>query len=368
MGEDDAKKPDSRDQTQPEREAPQALDAKAEAKAKEKAASKAKAAHEAAVAAAMPELDAVLQQTGLTKEERTDWLGHLQTLPVAEAEVLAIVAPAEVAPGPSRWATFRRNLTLARHGFTRWRRDGNMVWRILYIAGWLYLLVASAVKLNNWLGWLSAIGVIGTKGRFVLRDMQPKHRLLVSRGYNERKVSLTRLIETLQRWEGRKPHADEVMSFRREALALIAGYVRDHRARFGSKEILANLLVRRGERVAVIGRSDPLRPVPQFYEKEECSLAWEAFETCSPKLSGDIYADCPTTKPGKKYCSVLVLPVWFRDEVLGVVSIDSRDKYHFHLDYDDLQVQLAPYVQLLARTLSDDHDTKQIPAGSGEAP
>jgi hypothetical protein len=141
---------------------------------------------------------------------------------------------------------------------------------------------------------------------------------------------------------------------------LIAGYVRDHRSRFGSREILANLLVGDGNGVVVVARSDGLRPVPQRYTREQCALVAQAFETGEAKITGDLYSDFPNTLPGKKYCSIVVLPVWFRGVVVGVVSNDSREKYHFHLDFDDLQVHLLPYVQLLAVGLSKLHDTDRV--------
>lgn len=328
-----------------------------------------KAAAEAALENSMPSLNAVLKEIEFTKEQRVDWLGHFKTTPLTEAEVVAIVAPKseKQAEPVKRRQVLRARWAVARHGLTRWLRSRNLVWRAFYVSGWMFLLIAS----SNKLGWsklaiLSVGAVVVAKMRFVIRDMRPKYMQLVDRGYNERKLLLQSLVETAQRWYQSPPKADQIDQFRRDALTLIAGYVRDHRARFGSREILANLLVADGADVVVVGRSDGLRPVPKRYNREDCALVARALDTGEPQITGDLYSDFPRTVAGKKYCSVLVLPVWFRGVVVGAVSIDSQEKYHFHLDYDDLQVHLAPYVQLLAVTLidhHDKHDSKALPGG-----
>lgn len=123
--------------------------------------------------------------------------------------------------------------------------------------------------------------------------------------------------------------------------------------------------MRRGDQIIVVGRSDPHRPTPKVYSRAQCLLVWNAIETGETQITGDLYADFPTTIPGKKYKSVLVLPVRFRGAVLGAVSIDSPETFHFHLNFDDLQVHLSPYVQLLAVTLLNVHDIgrQSLPPG-----
>lgn len=331
--------------------------AKQAAKRAAKEARLAKAAANAELEKALPALTTVLKDIGYTEEQRANWLSYVRSRQLTESDVLSVVAP------PDRGAveTWRGRLAIARHGLKRWYRSQNPILRLLYVSGWLYLLIASATKL----AWspaaiLSVILVVGAKMKFVVRDMRPKNMQLVDRGYNERKVLLQTLIETQQRWFESPPSQEQTDQFRREALTLIANYVRDHRARFGSREILANVLVRDGGHVVVVGRSDGIRPVPKKYTAEECALVWRAIASGEPQITGDLYADFPGTVPGKKYRSIIVLPVWFKGAVVGAVSIDSQDKYHFHLDYDDLQVHLSPYVQLLAYTL--------VPAQSATLP
>lgn len=349
----------SRDREEPRVAANPGSDSAVAKEAEKQAAKQAKAeksAAEAALENSMPKLNAVLKEIAFTREQRVDWIGHFKTTPIAEAEVLAIVAPEPDSKPSKRGRALRRRMIVARHGIKRWVRSQHFFFRLIYASGWIYLLVASATKLAwSFLAILSVLTVLVAKLRFVIRDMRPKYMQLVDRGYNERKLQLERLLETAQRWYDSPPTIDQIDQYRRDALTLVAGYVRDHRARFGSREILANLLVRDGDRIVVVGRSDGLRPVPMSYNRDQCALVAQAIDSGEARLTGDLYADFPDTIPGKKYNSIVVLPVWFRGVVVGAVSIDSQEMYHFHLDYDDLQVHLSPYVQLLAVTLIDAH-------------
>jgi GAF domain-containing protein len=157
-------------------------------------------------------------------------------------------------------------------------------------------------------------------------------------------------------------------------LHLIASYVRDHRSDLKGRRVFVNLLVRSAERIDVIARSDAKRPLPQSYGPEECSIACAAIDTGAPQVTGDVYRDAPKTKEGKPYKSILALPIILERQVLGAVSIDSKEPYHFEGHVEDLEVQLAPYVQLLAPTLvvaaavAKDHDHATNSAGIGALP
>jgi hypothetical protein len=123
----------------------------------------------------------------------------------------------------------------------------------------------------------------------------------------------------------------------------------------------------------VIARSDDKRPVPKTYSAEECSIVWSAINTGAPQATGDVHSDAPKTGRGKSYQSILALPVRLKNQVLGAVSIDSEAAYHFEGFEDDLEVNLAPYVQLLAivlarevaKALPQDHDHATNSAGNG---
>jgi hypothetical protein len=187
---------------------------------------------------------------------------------------------------------------------------------------------------------------------------------LLRSNYDERKLAFQKLIHTMQQWFVEPPTTREVARFQQDALQLIALYVRDHRYDLKRKQIFVNLMVQRGEQVVVIRRADPeTRPVPQAYASHECTLVWEAIRGRRAQVTGDVYEQFPGTRPNKPYNSIIVLPVFLGARVVGAVSIDSEAKYHFDRYFEELQTALAPYVQLLATTLSEDHDT-----GVPEAP
>ena len=72
-------------------------------------------------------------------------------------------------------------------------------------------------------------------------------------------------------------------------------------------------------------------------------------------MVGDLYRELPGTPPGKSYKSILVIPVYLGDEVVGAVSIDSSKAYHFDSSARDLVHFLMPYIALLAWTLDTGH-------------
>jgi hypothetical protein len=299
----------------------------------------------------------------VTPDVLASFLERFKSTALTEEEVVALVAPPKLEPKTSK--RFSERVIVARYGLKRWLRSQNLVFRIGYVIGWCYLIISSvAISFTVKHVWtvfalVSAVAVISGKIRFMIRDMKPKNMQIIDRGYNERKVQLQRLIEISQRWHETRATSVEIQRYRSDALGLVADYVRDHRARF--REILANLLVPDTGDFVVIGRSDGIRPVPQKYSREQCALVAQAIETGEAKITGDLYTNFPNTVPVKKYNSVLVLPVWFQGSVVGAVSIDSQEKYHFHMDFEDLQVHLLPYVQLLAAGLPRAHDVSEPP-------
>lgn len=182
------------------------------------------------------------------------------------------------------------------------------------------------------------------------QDLSPSHMRLLRRNYDDRKLRHYSLIQAMNR--SNQLNAAEVHRFQVDCLALIAGYVRDHRADLSAKEIYASLLVEDGETLVVVSRDREHRS-GSIRGPKEGMLAWEAIRSSEPKVTGDVYADFPATRPGKPYNSILCIPVFCGKDVVGVVSIDSSRRYHFDGIFNDLVTSLSPYVALLAWTLVD---------------
>jgi hypothetical protein len=174
---------------------------------------------------------------------------------------------------------------------------------------------------------------------------------LLRRNYVERKLQLYMLLQDLQRRD-RLTRA-EVARFQENALALIANYVRDHRADRKGTQIFVNLLVEDGDELVVVARDRPHRGRVARYPKPSM-LAWRVMRTQDAASTGSVYADFPETEAGKPYRSILAIPVVLESEKrsLGAVSIDSSRPYHFETDLKELVTGLYPYVALLVWTLA----------------
>jgi hypothetical protein len=310
-----------------------------------------------------PEFVASAREAGLSDEKIVDWIRKLAPINIGDKELVKIGEPGADAPLPV--SATRRQLTIWRHQISHWWIHGRGLQRLLYGGAWLSLLWGAVMKSGlSWWGYLAGLVVLGTKLKIVIRENDPRHMPLFHRTQNERSLLLKTLLEREQLWRTAKPSHDQIREFQVDALRAIALLVRDHRADLGGRCIFVKLIERAGDGVEVIARADDNRPVPTRYTKEQCSIAWAAFETGVPKVTGDLYSEAPKTTPGKTYNSVLALPVKLRDQVLAVVSIDSELKHHFYGHFDDLQTWLGPYVQLIASSRIEDHDTHQLPSSA----
>jgi hypothetical protein len=324
-----------------------------------------------AVQRSLPRVEALLRRE-LSEDEAKAWLRHLSAMSLSEDELLVLVKNDVVELAPATHAVLKRQLLLWRYQISHWWNHKRKVNAIVYASAWLTLLASATFKAGlGWFGWITGAIVLVLKARAVLGEYDPRHLPLMRRTMTERHLLLCQLIQSLQLWLDEKPSAREREKFQADVLRLITLFVRDHRSDLKGKTIFSNLLVEDGENLVVRARSDGSRPVPQTYTRAECSIAWSAIETRRAQWTGDVYDDAPDTKPGKAYNSILVMPIFLANQVLGVVSIDSEAKFHFDIFLDEITNALAPYVQLLAVTLQDDHDTsRQLPpvATTGGAP
>lgn len=216
------------------------------------------------------------------------------------------------------------------------------------------------LKVGFWPFLVSFSGLLGTQLLKRWKDNQPKERHIVWRNYDERKLALYRLVHaTIDR--GRMT-APEIATYQRDVLALIASYVRDHRCDWETPTIFANLLVDDGEDLVVIARDQDHRHARARYPKAGM-LAAKALASGEPILTGDVYRDYPDTVPGKAYSSVLAIPIHCDGQVVGVVSVDSSQKFHFDLDGSKLVDWLRPFVAMLSWTLPKRAKGLYLPSG-----
>ena len=244
----------------------------------------------------------------------------------------------------------RRRLTMWWHGSLTAARGPGWIAQ-LPLVGLSFMLLA-----YPWWKMGTKAGIVGTATWVIMTlwktwiHVNPKHMKLLARGYAERKLALYMLIQDLERAPVMTDV--EVHRFQRDALSLIAKYVRDHRLDRKGTEIFVNLLVAEGDDLVVVARDRPHRADSAQYARSGM-IAAKALDTGNNVVTGDVYVDYPETPPSKPYRSIMAIPVRdASDTVLGVVSIDSSRRYHFDAHKNDLGDGLAPYVALLAWTLN----------------
>lgn len=259
-----------------------------------------------------------------------------------------------VVQGSKRW------LFIAKH----------YAWTSVLSKRWWFLVLATVIQLVGlaWpllkFGWaafsLSSLLIVGGYALKRWRENKPQHQHIVERNYDERKLMLYKLIHALQERELMTP--PQRQAYQREVLELIACYVRDHRRDWAKTTIFANLLVEEDDELVVVARDRDHRDGRARYPKQQM-LAWTAISTGAPALTGDVHVDFPKTDPGKPYSSILAIPIHRNGVVVGAVSIDSSQRYHFDLDAQKLVDYLRPYVALLAWTLPIGNATLMLRVG-----
>lgn len=259
----------------------------------------------------------------------------------------------------------RKNSMRRRFEITKYRLSDVWNSKSLALRIFAFVLSVAAVALPVWSrGWRYGVTgsifyciVLGVRG---VRDSSPKNMQIVQHGYLRRKLSFYKIIEDLQLAPRLALQPDAVKRFQQEALSLIAQYVRDHRHDHRALIVFANLLVEDGDEMVVVARDQPHRPGPSRHPKS-CSIVYKALHEGEPQCTGNVYGDYPDTIPGKRYKSILAIPVKLDGQVLGVVSIDSSKHFHFDGDFTDLVNYINPYVGVLGWTLKL-HQAQALPA------
>ncbi len=326
---------------------------------------------EARIVRPIPKTEALIKASGLSEREKRQWLAYLRTSDLSDDELHATLVeePAMQAleRRPKAKSLWRRARILGYEIERLWKQQNSVI-NLLYAGAWVYLLAVPVAKVGLTLGSIiSVIYIVSVKGSSFFTELRPKHMKKLAQTYDERKLRFAKLIETTQLWHTTPPTNRERFEFQHDALQLILMYVRDHRYD-GRKKIFVNLMIAHDHKVWVINRADlTSRQVPKEYTPDQCALAWEAIKTGQAQITGDVYEDFPASVPGKKYVSVLALPIRIGTRVVGAVSIDSEGKHHFDGYFEELQTGLAPYVQLLALAMFEDHADNALPTRATDA-
>jgi hypothetical protein len=302
-------------------------------------------------------LRAALRASGLESDKIEQYVLELASVESLSNDDIIDEPEESTSIAPATKAYLRREGQLMWHAMVRRWNHEQPVRAILYAIGWAALLIGAALQLKTTWATAVAIGLAVMKVWKYAGEMNPKHMPEFQRTQRERHLLLQEIIHKLQQFSLEKPRSREVRTYRFQVIELIQLFVRDHRSDLKGRLIFVNLLVRRDEKVVVIARSDMSRKVPKIYTPQQCSVAWQVFTTGTAHFTSDVHLEADAEDVAdKKYRAILALPVKLENHVLGVISIDSEAAYHFDDYFEELELLLRPFVQLLAIALTEDHD------------
>lgn len=137
-----------------------------------------------------------------------------------------------------------------------------------------------------------------------------------------------------------------------EVMEVIANHVRALRYDKGEEKIFCSLLVEHDEdNLKVIARSkNGVRRDRAVYVKSGM-LAYAAMTQKRVLESGDIFIDFPSTPADKPYKSVLVIPIFYQDQPIAALSVDSSEPYHFTGKEEQINTRLMSYTVLLKKIM-----------------
>jgi hypothetical protein len=231
-----------------------------------------------------------------------------------------------------------------------------LVVRAFYVGAYVWIPIAAVFKVDTprlTVGAVVTLVLYHTKR--AIKETSAEHMQFLEKNYTTRKYALGELIVEMHRLA--EMTADEVSGFQERTLRLIAQYVRDHRADLKGQSIFANLLIEHGDDVVVLSRDKPHR-VPMVRHPKAQMAATSVFQDGEMVVIGDLETELPNG-PKKRYRSFMVLPIYLGAKIVGALSIDSTERYHFDFEAEELWVCLLPYVNLLAWTLAENR-VKQV--------
>jgi hypothetical protein len=186
------------------------------------------------------------------------------------------------------------------------------------------------------------------------RDFRPMIWLKAREDHAERNIGFAGLIRQLASGaaSGAKRH-----DFQTDCLYLIANYVRSWRRDIGAKKIFANLLVispKQPDALKVVARDREgvFDSRPMNTARKIDALQIGACVTTGRRcVIGDLTLESPASN--EPYRSILGIPLkrWSDGVVIGVLSIDSSEPFHFDTDAQTLETNLQPYIVALEATL-----------------
>lgn len=267
-------------------------------------------------------------------------------------EALMPVPPGDIPNISNRLELMRLS---AKHAIYRELKAPGLFGRLFNVGSFLWLPIGAVAA--NGFGLYSAFGVIllfvlGTRKVWKL-GTAPANKELQDSWFSERRLAQMKLIKVLGSWSRKSPTNEQVREFQTDTLGVMAHYVRNSRADHTGRVIFANLLApdESGAYFDVVARDLEHRIPNARYEASNIGAVAKAYSTGDAVTVNDLVKEYPATQQEKKYRSILAVPLNNGSQILGIISIDSSEPYHFASCADDLITAIAPYTALLIESL-----------------
>lgn len=276
-----------------------------------------------------------------------------------------------VLPPRSRLSGWKRTMTVGWYGFISWLFAPGWPVRMAQFGASFALLAYPFWKLGWSYGLVGTIIWLVTAILKIRTNLAPRHLQQVKEKRVERQFLHYRLVEKMQQMLASPDPIgrERMLDFRVEVLQLIASYARSHRSDELGNMIFVNLLGEGDGQWKVLARDQRHRLDAPVLPRED-SLAWQAYVSGEARVTGDVYDEFPSTPAGRPYRSILAIPVFCGGtKPVGVVTIDSKRKYHFDSDQLNLVLDLNPFVAMLGWTLipAEDKRAPQLSSGQGRS-
>lgn len=150
---------------------------------------------------------------------------------------------------------------------------------------------------------------------------------------------------------GRPRTPEEGIPLLEEILQVITDHIRTFRYDREEEKIFCSIMLEYDvNKLKVIARNEHGARGYPTYKKADMQ-AWTTMTHKKVIGSGNIYIDFPATPANKPYKSVLTIPIFYDNDCIAVLSIDSSEPYHFTGVEETINTRVLSYAVLLKKVL-----------------
>ncbi len=252
---------------------------------------------------------------------------------------------------------FKKWLYVTWHKFTARRFSVTYgLFHTFLLVTWVYAFIYPAV-VSRTLNYKHAVGAVFAYIIYGILKNYPYARNFQRPYFTKHKIKrkymtsdiLDKMIEHSLKGKPRTP--EEGIPLLEEILKVITDHIRTFRYDREEDKIFCSLLLEYdADQLKVIARNESGARGYPTYKKTDMQ-AWTTMTHKKVIGSGDIFIDFPSTPANKPYKSVLTIPIFYDNDCIAVLSIDSSEPYHFTGVEETINTRVLSYTVLLKKVL-----------------